>query len=1385
MKIAARVRSGFAFQRRPAWRLVAPAVLACALAPALAAAEPIAVNGRIEDGAGRAPRDGVVRLYPLIGIRAVAEQQLAGSEPPSAKVEAKADAAGTFRIEAPGPGVWRLVASAPGRAPREAVLTPLVEETWLPAVELPADNPLEVTVTGADGKPLPRAAVVAQPVSVMFMRGAWAPVAERLSTDARGVAVAHRGKGRVDVAIGAAGYALVEQKGISGGSLHLALRREPSRELLVVNPGGRPIAGAVVLATPSYAPLAISDAAGRVALPLAAKESLGIVVEDGAGARARLTLQPLVPGERPRPQRVQLERTAALAGRVIDAESRQPIAGAVVYSAQHLDSWTLTDRAGGYTVERMPVQGRVWLQAMAAGHFGANADLALVEGASRPAPTLALPPASALSGSVTDPKGKPLSDVEVEAAEVQSGPRMMFRARGPVSVRARTDARGRFRLSPLSTDSPQSVRFRRAGYAPLEKEVAPSAADRFPELHVSLAQGARGVGRVLSAGDRPLPGAKVTLEPVEGRPSPMARFRRMREGAKPAAEATTDASGRFTLADLAAGRFVLTVEAEGHAPTTVPGVEVPADSGEVDLGTVKLAPGSFVEGRVVGPRGEPIEGAEIFAIEGAGGMSPDPRWMLPGRDPAAASAADGFFRVGDRAAGAKVDLVARKEAYSLGRLSGVTAPTAEPVTVTMAPASAVRGRVADEGGEPVSGAHVLLMVERAGGGFGFQAMEGNGESGDDGRFAIEGVEPGTVRVTVSAPGYLPLERSGVEVPAGKDLEGLDLVVRAGASVVGTVFAPDGRPAVGAQVRLVEEDGDRGGRMMFFGGGEGQTDGDGGYRLEAVAVGEQTVEATHADYDRGVATLTVRQGENRLDLRLRGGQQVSGRVVVGPLGQPVGGATVTLSHGGWSWGEHEARSDEAGQFVIDGVPDGGYEAVATHPDFGDGRAAAQVNVAGAPVAGVTVELAAGAAVVGALRGLSLAELSQVRVSAVQEAGRWREGSVSYDGRYRVAGLAPGEWTLSARVEGAGKQTRGRVSIAAGSTEETLDLEFEGGLALSGVVRAAGRPVDGAVVLLRGQGVPSGGSTRADFTGRYRIENLRLGDYEVEVFAPQSGMRHHESLTLDADRELDFELRSTRIAGVVLDAESGDPVSGAMVKLEPAEEGPADFVPFGGEVATDDDGRFAVGAAGDGSWRLGVQKAGYARGETAVSVSGESIEGLEVRLRPTQGVTLEVSRLAGAPPAEVQVAVLDGAGRFVSGGGYTTGENGRVRLSTLPPGSWELLVRSEDSATARVTALSPGPTVGVVLAPQAILTVVVPALAKEATIADLKLTGPDGRAFAFPGWRSVETTLSIAWGRAVIHYLPAGTWKVEVTAGDGRRFQGSTTTVAGTSATVELD
>src|SRR5688500_13437144 len=95
--------------RRAAARLAIAWLAGCAAALAsAAAAQPIAVHGRVEDDAKRPLAGATARLYPLLGIYDTGELHLAGTYPPPPEVEAKSAADGSFRVDAPQAGHWRL-----------------------------------------------------------------------------------------------------------------------------------------------------------------------------------------------------------------------------------------------------------------------------------------------------------------------------------------------------------------------------------------------------------------------------------------------------------------------------------------------------------------------------------------------------------------------------------------------------------------------------------------------------------------------------------------------------------------------------------------------------------------------------------------------------------------------------------------------------------------------------------------------------------------------------------------------------------------------------------------------------------------------------------------------------------------------------------------------------------------------------------------------------------------------------------------------------------------------------------------------------------------------------------------------------------------------------
>jgi len=186
------------------------------------------------------------------------------------------------------------------------------------------------------------------------------------------------------------------------------------------------------------------------------------------------------------------------------------------------------------------------------------------------------------------------------------------------------------------------------------------------------------------------------------------------------------------------------------------------------------------------------------------------------------------------------------------------------------------------------------------------------------------------------------------------------------------------------------------------------------------------------------------------------------------------------------------------------------------------------------------------------------------------------------------------------------------------------------------------------------------------------------------------------------------------------------------------------------------------------------------------NGSDVDGLQLSMDPTEGLTLEVRLPSGAPPDELTIAVLDPAGGSLLGGNYATGENGRVRLSSIPPGRWELVVAGAGSAATRVAAQAPGPTVPVALQPACALTVTVPELGAPSSVATVRLSGMDGRPFVALTWSAQpRSELRMTGGRIELSALPPGTWSVAVSTGDGRTWQGSVSTAPGAAAALTLE
>ncbi len=1348
------------------------------------AAAEIAVTGQIALAGGGPASDVEVVLIRQTTAYEFGRLVLEGRHDPDPAASARTGGDGRFELRAPEAGMWHLRVAPAGYRPMELYLTPLLEERNVPTLELVAESPVAVRVTGADGAPLAGAHVRADsppsPRRGFPRRDDWRAAYRQAFAGADGVAGIGRG---ADEALHlyaiAAGHLEAERAGVRAGSVALTLEAATPRALRIVDPRGRPVAEATLRLGERRWPVARTDGDGLALLALPAAGELRVQAYAADGRQGGKLVDPA--GAAPdAPLDLALAPSSPRSGRVVDSETRRPIPGAFVWSSGQPAAAVRSDAAGGFTLDADGDDERVWLWAAAAGYHkeaqeagaGAGDDGAL---------TLALAASLRARGIVVDASGRAVRGAEVTASVDPTARRPSALRSSATLDPAISDGGGRFSLAGLHPDASYVVRARKAGFASAEIELPRPREDTARELRIVLEGGRRAIGTVVGPSGEPVAGARVTLEKSVRSGSARRLFLARFHGTGVPLEGTSDADGRFAIQDVPAGTFDLEATAPGWARAARPGLEVLAEAAETDFGEIELEPGAALEGRITDARGAAVEGAEVFATE----TEEELVFVGVGGDddaPAAVSAADGSFTVPDRRPGEKVDLRVEASGYATASVAGVEAPTVRPLSVRLFRSSKLRGHVVDSTGRPVAGALVWLQILTVRGNTSSSMQSGRTTTAEDGRFTIEEVSPGEIELHVRADGYRSAELKSLTVEPERDLEDLRIVLEPGATISGRVTDALGRPVPGAMV-LVSEQGTRFGGLQSL----DDTDAEGRYRLEGVSPGRRTVFARHDDHPPVSREIDAELGDNLLDLAFEGGATVSGRVL-GPAGEPVAGAEINLGttsmlvrFGGDS---QPGLSDTSGAFSIGGVAAGTYTLQAQKEGYATG-VVEDLEVGAGDLHGVEIRLSRGSAIVGRLLGLDRSDYLRVQIIAVRPPATFSLGRIEAEGGYRIDDLAPGEYTVRAQVGQRGRSAQGTASVVEGAAETLLDLEFRGGLTLSGVVLRGDEPLTGTTVSADGLDVASEAGGVTDSRGRFELRGLEPGRHLLSVGNFQTGLAHREEIDLTSDRDVVLRVEAARVSGTVLDATDSRPVAGATLRLESLAPRSTHWrFSIDASVTTDSAGFFRFSEASAGPYRLVAHKDGYAPAETPLTLlDGLDQEGLEVLLEPSEGLRVFVTLPSGLPAAELYAALLDDSGRTLSSGVYSSGAEGTVL--SVPAGEFELLVSAADTATASLRARSPGEPLAIALRAEALLEVRVPALAGEPALAVARVTGADGRPFRSLRWSITSTEWPLADGRTIVGGLAPGPWIVTVEAPDGRRWQGQATLAAGANPELVLE
>ncbi len=312
---------------------------------------------------------------------------------------------------------------------------------------------------------------------------------------------------------------------------------------------------------------------------------------------------------------VWVRASVRLSGRVLDAATNLPVAGAEVHVAR-----PGTSRPAGTTgadgrfgpVPAGPAGARVQVAVRAQGYVPRLEPVLLPAGDAPFAVEIAVEPGDAWEGTVVDAEGRP-----VEGARVSTTDDGIAGREAPA---VSTDAQGRFALPPPPPPAPgrRVVLVARAAAGEAARALRPGE-EAPADLVLVLGHGRAVVGRVTDESGAPLGRVAVRLEPLWGamprraNPGPaISRLLAAQAEGTDSLQAVSRDDGGFRVPDVPDGKYAIRlVRAAGEALVPDP-VEVAG--APVDVGALVLPAGYALEGRVTARGVGPLGGVELTCV---------------------------------------------------------------------------------------------------------------------------------------------------------------------------------------------------------------------------------------------------------------------------------------------------------------------------------------------------------------------------------------------------------------------------------------------------------------------------------------------------------------------------------------------------------------------------------------------------------------------------------------------------------------------------------------------------------------------------------------------------------------------------------------------------